>query len=85
MSDDKHDDYNSRMLHERHAQKLRRINQRKGHCFIQESNDDEDDKDDEYNRVIFFMIGMLKICVALIKEKDVASFRNKLRFGRSGR
>ena len=77
MSDDKHDDYNSRMLHERHAQKLRRINQRKGHCFIQESNDDEDDKDDEYNRVIFFMIGMLKICVALIKEKDVASFRNK--------
>ena len=53
MSDDKHDDYNSRMLHERHAQKLRRINQRKGHCFIQESNDDEDDKDDEYDSVFF--------------------------------
>lgn len=60
MSDDKHDDYNSRMLHERHAQKLRRINQRKGHCFIQESNDDKDDKDDEYDSV-FFMMGMHKI------------------------
>ena len=28
------------------AQNLRRIKQRKGHCFIRTSSDDEDDKDD---------------------------------------
>ena len=49
--------------------------QRKGHCFIQTSSDDEDDKDDEYDSV-FFMMGMLKICVTLIKEKGMALFRN---------
>ena len=35
------------------VQNLRRINQRKGHYFIQASSADEDDKDDEYDSEIF--------------------------------
>ena len=57
---------------------MRRINQRKGLCFVQEfsaDQNDQDDKDDEYDSV-FFMMGMLKICVTLIKEKGMALFRN---------
>ena len=33
--------------HDRNAQNLRRIKQRKGRCFFQASSDDEDDKDDD--------------------------------------
>ena len=43
--------------------------QRKG-CFIKESSDDEDDRDDKYDSGIFHD-RMHKICVALNKEKDV--------------
>ena len=46
--------------------------QRKG-CFIKESSDDEDDRDDKYDSGIFHD-RMHKICVALNKEKGFASF-----------
>ena len=42
-----------RIFRDRDAQNLRRIKQRKGHCFIQASSDDEDDKDDEYDSGFF--------------------------------
>ena len=37
------------IFRDRDAQKLRRIKQRKGGCFIRALNDDDDDKDDEYD------------------------------------
>ena len=40
-------------LSNQNAENLRRINQRKGRCFIQALSDDEDDKDDEYDSRIF--------------------------------
>ena len=77
MNDDKDDQDNHRVFHDRNAQKLHRINQRKEHYFTQASRDDEDD---EYDSV-FFLIGMLKICVALNKEKGFASFRHQVTIG----
>ena len=47
-SDDEDDEYDSGSFPDRDAQNLRRIKQRKGHCFIQASSDDEDDKDDDF-------------------------------------
>ena len=44
--DDKDDEYDGRVFRDRDAQNLHRIKQRKGHCFIQASSADEDDKDD---------------------------------------
>ena len=40
-------------------------------------SDDKDEQDDEYDRV-FSIIRMLKICVAINKEKDLVSFRNRV-------
>ena len=40
-------------IHDRDEQNLRRINQRKGHCFNQEPSADEDDQDDEYDSVFY--------------------------------
>ena len=47
MNDDKDKQDNHRVFHDRNAQKLHRINQRKERCFIQVLNDDEDDQDDD--------------------------------------
>ena len=41
------------IFRDRDAQKLRRIKQRKGVCFIRALNDDDDDKDDEYDSKVF--------------------------------
>ena len=60
--------------HDRNAQNLRRIKQRKGLCFILASSDDKDDKDDDYDSGTFHD-RMHKICVALNKEKSITSFR----------
>ena len=51
MNDDKDKQDNHRVFHDRNAQKLHRINQRKEHYFTQASSDDENDKDDEYDSV----------------------------------
>ena len=72
----------------KNAQKLHRINQRKGNCFIQASSDDEDVQDDEYDSGFsawISPIGMPKICVALNKEKGVLHWGIQWRWGRSGR
>ena len=49
--DDKDDEYDSGFFYlsfpSRDAQNLRRIKQRKGHCYIQASSADVDDKDDD--------------------------------------
>ena len=45
--DDKDDEYDSGIFPNRDVQNLRRIKQRKGLCFVQTSNDDRDDKDDD--------------------------------------
>ena len=51
-SDDKVDEYDSEVyalsFPNCNAQNLRRIKQRKGHCFIQALSDDENDKDDDF-------------------------------------
>ena len=60
--------------HDRNAQNLRRIKQRKGRCFILASSDDVDDQDDDYDSGTFHD-RMHKICVALNKEKSITSFR----------
>ena len=56
MNDDKDKQDNHRVFHDRNAQKLHRINQRKEHYFTQALSDDEDDKVDkvdEYDSGIF--------------------------------
>ena len=52
--DDQDDDHDSRVSPDFNAQKLHRINQRKGLCFIQASSDDKDDKDDDLIAPIAF-------------------------------
>ena len=42
-----------RLVYFLRVQNLHHINQRKGNCFIQELSDNEDDKDDEYDRKVF--------------------------------
>ena len=46
------------------------------HCFIQTPSADENDKDDDYDSKFFSLIGTLKFCTGLNKEKGFASFRN---------
>ena len=56
-SDDKDDEYDSEVyalsFPNCNAQNLRRIKQRKGHCFIQAMSDAVDDQDDEYASKVF--------------------------------
>ena len=63
-SDDKVDEYDSEVyalsFPNCNAQNLRRIKQRKGHCFIQESSDDKDDQDDDLIASIAIKISDLK-------------------------
>ena len=66
--DDQDDDHDSRVSPDFNAQKLHRINQRKGLCFIQASSDDKDDKDDDHDSRVS-PDRMPKICAALNKEK----------------
>ena len=54
--------------HDRNAQNLRRIKQRKGLCFILASSDDGDDQDDDHDSRVS-PDRMPKICAALNKEK----------------
>ena len=58
--DDEDDEYDSRIFTDRNAQNLRRIKQRKGLCFVQTSNDDRDDKDDDLIAPIAFDIAVPK-------------------------
>ena len=65
MSADKDDEYDSGFFclnfPNRNAQNLRRIKQRKGSCFIQASNDDRDDKDDDLIAPIAFQISHTRV------------------------
>ena len=51
--DDKDDEYDSVFFHDRDAQNLRHIKQRKGRYIIYAMSVDQDDKDDEYDSRVF--------------------------------
>ena len=59
--DDKDDEYDSGIFPNRDVQNLRRIKQRKGLCFVQTSNDDRDDKDDDLIAPIAFQISHTRV------------------------
>ena len=58
--DDKDDEYDSGIIFDRDVQNLRRIKQRKGLCFVQTSNDDRNDQDDDFIAPIAFDIAVSK-------------------------